>query len=438
MTKPTCSLSFLISIFLGLGSLSVCAGETSIDETQFSQPDSTGDRYRTPRAGEQFQGEVFGKEITVPPHDRRSVSGWLLGIQVNRAISENAGILPLGAIYFWRHPDDEHFLRAQISGVYNDIFLSRSSSSLKPFEWVFTFNSVNLPLSHAELIDGTSVESEELLWGYVRPGFGVGYRRQVSPGHQDNMFAVDLTVEPGFLFFRKGSKTSDDFIVPRNTFELRGHLQVRCDEMERNLLTQAHKGFAAGADLIYGYRSNWKDWGTDGSQDADKGSDYLLSTGYFLAAGGVPGIDSDRHRLVGAIYGGVGHNLDRFSSPRLGGGYRPMGEEYGSTWQPVLPGTVISEFFPKHYALALGEYRWEPIFLTNVSFGGSVAWLDRLRKTDTGISTKNDVLTSLGIRIVTGFFFMTRVQLAYNYNFSVIRDGHYGGHEIVMSVSRYF
>ncbi len=438
MTTATFFHLFLISILLGFGSFSICAGEASMEGIQLPLLDSTGVPYRTPRAGEGFQAEVFGREITVQPRDRRSVSGWILGLEINEPTPEKAGILPFGALYFWRHPDDERFLRAQVSGVYNDIFLSRSSPSLRPFEWVLTFNSFTLPFAHAELIDGKSLESEELLWGYVRPGLGIGYRRQVSPGHQDNMLAVNLTAEPGFLFFHKGSKTSDNFVVHRDTFEIRAHLQLRCDAMERNLLTQPHNGFATGTDLIYGRRSNWKNWGVDSSQDADKGADYLLFTGYFLAAVGVPGVDSDRHRLVGSVYGGIGRHLDRFSAPRVGGGYRPMGEEYGSTWQPILPGAAMQEFFPKHYLLAVGEYRWEPIFFTNVSLGGSVAWIDRLSKTETGISTKNDVLTSMGGRVVTGFFFETRLQLAYNYNFSVIRDGHFGGHEIVMSLSRYF
>jgi hypothetical protein len=322
-------------------------------------------------------------------------------------------------------------------GVYNDVFFARSPSDLRPFEWVLTFNNYTLPFSQYELVDGEAVKREELLWGYVRPGFGIGYRRQVSPGHQDNMAAVDLTIEPGFLFFDEGSNTASNFVVPHNSFELREHLQLRWDAFERNVLSLPHEGFAAGADLVYGNRFSWKDWGTNGSIGAGEGRDYLSFTGYLLAAGGIPGIHSDRDRLIGSLHGGVGHNLDRFSAPRVGGGVQTMGEEYGATWRPILPGSVIHEFFPKHYIIAAGEYRRELLFFTYLSLTGSIGWLDRLRQTGNEISSKNDVFTSLGARLTTGFFFDTRMQLAYNYNFDVIRDGHYGGHEIVLHFSRH-
>ncbi len=132
---------------------------------------------------------------------------------------------------------------------------------------------------------------------------------------------------------------------------------MRWDALERNLLELPHRGFAAGGDLIGGYRPDWQDWGVNGSNEAGDGRDYLSFSGYALAAGGVPGVASERHRLVGSLHGGAGRHLDRFTAPRIGGGPRPMGEEYGSTWRPVLPGAVIQEFYPDHYLVAVGEYR---------------------------------------------------------------------------------
>ena len=112
-----------------------------------------------------------------------------------------------------------------------------------------------------------------------------------------------------------------------------------------------------------------------------------------------------------------------------------MGEEYGSTWRPVLPGAVIREFFPRHYVVAVGEYRWEALFLTYLSVDASIGWLDRLRRVGTETISRNDVFSSLGMRLTTGFFFGTRMQLAYNHNFSVIRQNQFGGHEIVLYFS---
>jgi hypothetical protein len=400
------------------------------------RPDSP--QYRTPRAGEGFRTTVFGQEITVQPEDRRSVSAWDLGLEVNLPTPDSRGILPFGSVYLWRHPNDRTLFRTDLVGVYDDVFFARSSPDLGPFEWVLTFDNYTVPFAQYELVDGEAVKTEELLWGYVRPGFGLGYRRQVSPGHQDNMFAVDLTIEPGFIFFDRRSDTAANFVVPHNSFELREHLQLRWDALERNILSLPHEGFAAGADLVYGNRTNWKNWGTNGSQDAGEGRDYLSFTGYLLAAGGVPGVKSDRDRLIGSLHGGVGHDLDRFSAPRVGGGVQTMGEEYGSTWRPILPGAIIQEFFPKHYLIAAGEYRRELLFFTYLSLNTSIAWLDRLTETANGTSSKNHIFSSLGARVTSGFFFNTRMQLAYNYNFDVIREGRYGGHEIVIHLSRDF
>ena len=393
--------------------------------------------YHTPRAGEGFRTVVFGREVSVPSQNRRSVSAWDLGVVINEPPPEHAQYLPVGALYFWRHPDADRLLRAEVAGVYNDIFLSRSQGD-GPLEWVLTFNNFTVPFAQAELVDGEALDRRELLWGYVRPGFGLGYRRQVAPGHQDNMLAVDLLLEPGYMFFDDGDKTADNFVVPQDTFDLRSHLQMRWDAFERNILELPHRGFAAGGDLVWGYRPNWEDWGVNGGNEAGGGRDYLSFTAYGLAAGGVPGVASERHRLVGSLHGGTGHNLDRFTAPRVGGGPRPMGEEFGSTWRPVLPGTVIQEFYPDHYLLAVGEYRYEPIFFTYLSMVGSVGWLDRLRGDEGDLYREDDVFTSVGARVTTGFFFETRLQLDYNYNFAAIRDGDYGGQEVVLHVSGQF
>ncbi len=405
-----------------------------------------GGRYQTPLFGQGFRGNVFGREVTVAPFNTRSISSWDLGIDLAEPPPQDSELLPVGSLYFWRHPDSAHLLRAEVSGVYDDIFWARRlavETSKKPlppggFEAVLTFNNFTLPLARAELVDGRALKSEELLWGYARAGLGVGYRRQVRPGNQDNMFAAGLMFEPGFLFFDRGPDTAGAFSVPENTLELRAHLQVRLDALKRNILKLAHDGYAAGADLVYGHRTDWRDWGTDGAEKAAHGRNYLSFAGYFLKAGDVPwATGSSRQRLIASLNGGVGYHLDRFSAPRVGGGPDPLGEEYGSTWIPVLPGASIWEFFPHHYIIFTGEYRFEPVFFTYLGLDAAAGWLDRLRNQNTGGGpvTKNDVMSSVGTRITTGFFFNTRLQIAYNYNFSVVRKGSYGGHELLIQLS---
>ncbi len=437
------SICFLAMIFLpGLVKTVSAEDDTSAasnEQLPLLHPDSPD--YRTPREGEGFRAVVFGREITVNPRSGRSDSSLDIGAALYKPLPENRQVVPFGAIYLWRHPDDEDLFRATIAGVYNDIFWAHASKSLEPFELVATFNSYTLPFAQYELVDGRSAKSEELIWGYVRPGLGLGYRRTVSPGHQDNMMAIDAIVEPSYLFFGKGSKAAGNFVVPEDTFELRERLQLRWDALERNILSLPHDGFAFGGDFVHGNRSNWRNWGIDSSETSNRDRDYLSFTGYILKAGGVPGVDSDRHRLVGAVYGGIGSNLDRFSAPRIGGGDMPLGEEYGSTSDAVLPGAVIQEYFPKHYLIAIAEYRWEALFFTYLSLNGSAGWLDRMRQTGpdiTDTTDKTDFFSSLGGRLTTGFFFDSRMQLAYNYNFAEIRKDGRGGHEVVLHFSKDF
>ena len=434
------ALAGVLTLFLACPTASSAAnapggGGTSRTQEPLPLLDSSQHPYRTPLAGQGFRARVFGHEVTVPPQNRRSVSSWDLGFGAYWPPPENSALLPVGSLYFWRHPDNKTLLRAEVAGVYNDIFFSRSPSRFQPFEGVLTFTNYTLPTPRKELIDGQARDAEELRWGEVRLGFGAGLRRQVAPGQEDNMLAVDLTVEPGWLYFAGTSKTADNFVVPRDSFDIRSHLQLRWDALARNLLDLPHRGFAAGSDLIYGYRPGWRDWGLNGENAAADGREYLLFSAYLLAAGKVPLIDSDRQRLVGSLHGGLGRHLDRFSSLRIGGGEDPMGEEYGSTWRPVIPGAVMQEFLPHHYLVAVGEYRWEPLFFTFVSLRASLAWLDRQHLSGEVVSRQDDFLSSLGARLTTGFFFGTRLQLSYNHNFGVRRGHERGGNEVVLHLS---
>ncbi len=82
-----------------------------------------------------------------------------------------------------------------------------------------------------------------------------------------------------------------------------------------------------------------------------------------------------------------------------------------------------------------GEYRFDPVFFASLGLDASAGWLDRLRRTGTEIVKRNDVFPALGVRLTTGFFFDTRVQAAYNYNFGVIRHNAFGGHEFLIDIS---
>jgi len=397
--------------------------------------------YKTPRAGEGFRTNVFGRDVRVPARNRRSVSAWDLGLAVSAPGADETELLPFGSLYFWRRPDDDTIFRAIVVGVFNEVLYAKSPESFGPFEWIVTFENFTVPTDLGENIDGTRIDEEELLWGYIRPGVGFGYRQPIEAGAQDNMFAVDFTVEPSFYYFDDGSDTAPSFAIPQDTFENRLHLQLRYDALERNLLELPHAGYAAGGDLIYGHRANWEDWGDpalSGAFDGADGSDFLLFTGYALASTDVPFLDSETNRFVATVHGGVGSDVDRFSAQRLGGGPHPRGEEFGSVSRPVLPGATIGEFFPEHYVVAVAEYRRELMFFTHLTFLSSIGYLDRDRRHGGLITREDDILASVGARLTSGFIGDLRVQLDYNYSFGVIRQGEFGGHEVVFHFSRQF
>jgi hypothetical protein len=265
----------------------------------------------------------------------------------------------------------------------------------------------------------------------------LGFREDLDePGQADNMLAVSLLAEPGYLYFQEGHDTADNFREPRDTFEGRGHFQVRLDAFERNLLELPHLGIAMGSDLVYGHRARWRDWGMDSRESAETGRDFVSFSGYMLGAGGIPFIDSERHRILGSIHGGAADSVDRFSAFRLGGG--PVGDEYESLARPIMPGALIEEYATSHYAVAVAEYRYELIFFAFVSLRTSISYVDRDRNLGREMSNRDDFLYSIGGRWTSGFLFNTRLQLDYNYNTGVLRRGEFGGHEVVVHFSGSF
>ena len=421
-------------------------------ELRWVDPWDQGEGYRTPRAGEGFRTSLFGFDASVEPRDRRSTSAIDVGAVAGFPGADDANFLPFASGYFWRRPDERRFLRATVGILYNDVVAAHSLGD-SPFEAVFAFENNTVPFDdNAQWVDGESNEDEEMRKMWVRGGVGLGYRRQLVPGWNplvftervdpqkpDNMFSLYLLAEPKYLYF--GERNSiESFVVPQDTFELDGRAAMRWDSMERNLLELVHRGFAIGFDATYGWRANWEDWGIDGMERAERGRHPKLLQTYAVAAMGIPGIASERHRLIPSVHAGWGWDVDRFSQPRVGGG--PSGNEYMSLARPTLPGAAISEFTPKHYAIALAEYRYELLFFTYLSAYGGVAWLDRDRLGPTGlvggIHHQNDFLYPVGARITTGFAFHTQLQLEYNYNFDVIREGAHGGDELVVHISRSF
>lgn len=385
-----------------------------------------------PIAGQAFHTCFMGQRIDVPVHNRRSMTAWSVGLISVPRVSKR-GLLPTGSFYLWRHPDDDLLFRGVFSVAYNKALFAWSPRSGSPWETVLSFEDFALPVVRSDFVDGQRMRHRAMDWGYVRLGAGIGWRRQVAPGHQDNMLAVDLQVEPGYYFFGRGSEDASDFIKPSATYETRLHLSVRWDALTRNLLELAHSGFALGGDAVYAHRSRWNDWGINGIHSGHRHRNYYYVTAYLRSASGLPGL-GERHRLLASLHAGVGQHLDRFSGLRVGGS--PTSDEFGAIRNPVIPGTLVQAYYPEHYVVATAAYRYQVTFFSYVSLHTSLAWLDR-RHLQAGrrVSRRDGFMESVGVRLTTGLFFGTRLMLEYDYNTRVIRHGRHGGQAIMVQLS---
>ncbi|MFO1077586.1 MAG: hypothetical protein U1E73_07655 [Planctomycetota bacterium] len=399
--------------------------------------DLTQDPDQTIRAGEAFRAPLFGGVREQAVRDRRDVWAYDLGF-ANSPGLDAGDTLPLVSIYVWQHPDDDHLFRALLNGVANEVLYAQGLGD-GGLEWVAALDTSNYPGESGEWIDGAIDDREKVVWGFARPGLGLGYRRRVGP-QQDNMLAFDVLGEVGALWFGRGDSTSAAFAMPPSTLETRLHARLRCDLMLRNIVELPHAGWAAGSDAVLGRRARWRDWGDPAIATHDGGAtrDYATLSAYAFGVAGVPGVAGGRHRLVGAVHAGLGDGVDRFSATRIGGGPDTRGGEFELTSRPVLPGAALGEYFPSDYALAYAGYRFEPAFFAFVDVGVTFGALDRDRDLAGGRVRSRDAMTALSARLSTGFFGSTRLQLLTAYDFDAVRHGDDGAWAVVLQVSGYF
>lgn len=417
------------------GSLLAPPARAQHDDTTASV-DLMQDPQQTIRAGQAFRAPLFGEVIERPARDRRDVWGWDLGFAVSPGL-DDSDTMPLATLYGWQR-DDDHLFRALCNGVANELLYARALGD-DGAEWLATFESQTWPGASGEWIDGEIDDRERIDWGFVRPGLGLGWRRQVG-AQQDNLAAADLTGEAGALYFGRDGDTAPTFATPHSTLELRLHGKLRVDLLERNLIELPHAGFAAGLDAIFGHRARWTDWGDPAIEAHDGGStrNYGLLTAYAFGITGVPGVAGERHRLVAAVHTGLGDGTDRFSAQRVGGGPDTRGGEFELTARPVLPGAALGEYFPANYVLGYAGYRFEPAFFAFVDAGITFGQLDRDRQTVGGRERRTDAVTAVSVRLSTGCLGNTRLQLLGAYDFDAVRDGSDGALAIVLQVSGYF
>ena len=407
--------------------------------TLFS-PLASGEEQKAPLAGEAFQIEVKGREVDVPARSRRRVTAIDLGVQVIPKGPRTQQVLPVGALFVWRNADTRRF-RGTFAGLYNDVRYNIGPERAHGWEAVFTFNNLIVPFGRYEYVEGQAIQDVELKWSYIFAGLGIGYRKALPPGHQDSAFEMALTYEPGYLWFDRSKHTSPRFIVPSDTYEGRVHFRLRTDMLDRNFMELAHRGVSFGGDLLYGHRTHWQQWGgvVFDPPDVKKERDYLAGSVYAVVAGGVPFVESDRHRLIGSAYGGIGDNLDRFSAFRLPG--RHKGYEWDALSRPMLLGVAFNELFTQKYFITDLTYRYGALLALYPYIRGTYAVVERPRFADNGtIKMQMDSLPALGGGVVTRGPWRTSVEVNYTYNFGVFRSTdsgpQMGGHGIFISLSR--
>ncbi|HJU05844.1 MAG TPA: hypothetical protein VJ692_11905 [Nitrospiraceae bacterium] len=390
----------------------------------FFMPAAYGEKYHTPLAGEAYHTELFGRQVDVPARDRRHVTAANFGVQWIPNGPSQLELLPFGALYVWRNQNDGHRrFRGTFSGVVNDINYNLGSKSLRGWELVFTLDNFILPLGRSEYVEGQRIQDVEVQWNYIFAGVGIGYRRLLPPGHQDNALEISLTYEPGYRWFARSKGTSPNFIVPTDTYEGRIRFRVRADALDRNLMELPHRGYSIGGDALYGHRARWGNWGGGvfDSPDVQRERNYQAISAYAVAAGGVPFIDSERHRLISSFYGGIGKDLDRFTAFRLPG--RPTGYEWEALSLPVMPAVAFNELFPRRYAIADLIYRYEALFFLYPYIRGTYGLVERPRFVGNGaVRNQMDGLPALGGGIISGAPWRSQIELNYSYNFGIFRD----------------
>jgi len=402
--------------------------------------------YHTPLAGDAYHTVLFGREVDVPARDRTNLTALNLGLYYVPDIKGEL-IQPFGAIYLWRNMDDgTSILRGVLVGIYDDIRYSVAPSALGGAKLVFTLHNFTVPVAQSEYVEGVEID-DSLYWMQMNLGFGMGYSIQLNPGHQDNLFDLSLLYEPGLLTFRKSSDTLPGYRIPQNTYEGRVHLRVRTDSMTRNIMELAHHGFSAGADVIYGNRPDWNDWGGDPTFGMSGGAahrNWLTATAYLVAAGGVPFVHDERQRLIAQLHAGVGSHVDRFSALRINGGI--FGDEAEDLSRASLPAAAFNEFFTDLYTIGSLEYRYELLFFLYLRLRGHIAFIDRYRFDTSSIqgpaSYQFDTIPSVTAAITSGFMWNSELDVYYTHSFGVLRDidgnSRFGGNAVVLAWSKEF
>ncbi|CAH2032669.1 hypothetical protein [Trichlorobacter ammonificans] len=385
---------------------------------------SADDGYRTPLAGEPLATTVLGKRVEVGARDRSNVLALTVGTTLYAPSLGSTDILPITALY-WRKETEAYRSRLVFSLFYNE--WDGALKMANGLELLGHLENYTNPFPQEEILNGKAIEATSAVWGYGTAWLGLGYRLPVAPFQSDNDLRLQLFYTGTYLYNRRTPDTGPEVRLPPDTWENGMRLRVRYDGMRRNIMELPHRGFAAGADLEWAYRSPWSD-SSYGSFHFSKGDtqQYLKISGYGAAALPVPGL-SERDRLIASVYGGFSPKaqLDRYSGFKIGGG--PFPNESDDLWRTPYPGALFNQFTVADYVVGTLEYRRELQFFLYLHLRGTVAWINRdFQHAANFFAFEQERGEALSVGLTSGLPWDSTLYLEFSRDFGILRNGSSG------------
>jgi hypothetical protein len=380
-----------------------------------------GEPYHTPLAGVPGHARVFGYPVEIPAIDRSHMTSITLGASLLHPRQGDTRSVPFAALWLRRVWDDAR-TRDLISVFSNELEYDKSLG--RPFELIGHFENFTLPVARQEIFQNHDVNSTSVLWGTLIGSLGAGLRFPMAPGEVDNDLRIQLLGRGGYFYAVRNADTGADQILPPRTFLYGAKLRVRYDGLRRNLLELPHLGFATGFDIDYLVRDEWRDLEARTLSAGNR--EFLQASGYFVGAGGVPGL-SERNRLLLSVYGGTtgGDRGDRYNAFRINGG--PYPSESDDLPRQRFTGLVFDDILATRYATAAVGYRRELTFFLYLSLIGSYIWAERASALDSGrVFFKEDNAWAGTASLDCAFFWKSSIYLAYSWDTGILRSGKSG------------
>ncbi|MBT1073470.1 hypothetical protein [Pelotalea chapellei] len=391
--------------------------------------DGAHDEYRTPLAGDELNTTFLGYPIHVPQRNRDNVFAVItLGGMYFTPQLGGSDVLPIGALY-WRHRWEKHNVRALVSIFQNELDLTRSFGEL---ELLGHLENETLPVPTTEIVNGKEVKESSIWWGTFSGWLGTGWRRPVAPYHVDNDLKLQAFYHAGYLYSNTSRDTGPQVRLPPDTLVHGLRLRGRYDSFSRNLLELPHSGWAGGVDLELTRRDTWSDANYGGGDLRGASTrDYVKFSGYLSGAMGIPGL-SERNRLLASVYGGFtpDHNLDRFSSFRIGGG--PFPSENVDLIRHPYPGAVFSQFYASDYAIGTLEYRRELFFFLYLHLRETFVWANRNIFSSPQQKFSEARGDAFSVGLTSGFLWQSQLYLEYTRDNGFLRNGASGSSLLVL------